>query len=395
MRQNLNDDDLAGKILLHGIKKTPIGIDPTLALHAVLVDDDSGVNGNGDDDISNGSPNYETINAAFRKHGLATDNVAYVEIDWRGSAPADVADTEDLDIAVTVDEGAFTIESVQLRYRVNAGTGSPVSWEDPVTMTYDGGGGFYHHTIDDAEYSLGDVIDFYVRVQTDDTNKEFTCFPTQAQWDWTAPNGDNIPEERDFFSVLVTNSARIPALSTDLQTDPSWTVGTDQWEWGAPNLADFGEQPGNDYRFDDDGAGPSPYCYFTSNDFSVDGEWELTTTAFDLDTEPEDPAYAVISYALWFYARLAEVDDEKFEVHLYGNDSTWYTIQTIDVDESGEDDKDTKRVRWIRQRLKVKNGTGQGEVPFGSSMKLRFRATEASATVESVIDEVRVWGVYE
>lgn len=397
MRDELGDDDHAGAILLHSIKKQPVGIDPTIALHAVQVDDDSGVNSSpsADDDLSNGSPNYETINAAFRLHGLATDNVDYVDIDWTSGTPGDVADTADLTIAVDVDAGSLTLAStdpVKLRWRVNSGSGGGGSWTE-VAMNY-GPPATYSYTIDDANYSVGDVIDFYVRAEVTDADKQYTSFPTQGQHDWTTPNSDDIPEERDFASVLVTNSAKEVALSTDLQSDPSWTVGTDEWEWGAPDLAEFGEQPGNDYPFDDDGVTPSPNCYFTSNEDSVDDDWALTTSTFDLSQTGVD--YAVVSYALWFFSRQSEVTEEKFEVDLYGDDSTWYMIQTIDVEESGGPDADTKRVRWIRQRLTVPNGSGQGQVPFGSSMKLRFRAVvDGAGGVEAVVDEVRVWGVYE
>jgi hypothetical protein len=346
--------------------------------------------------------NVRSTHAAFRKHGLAADNVAYVGIGWSGSAPGDVADNEDLDVSVLVDDGSLTLATtnpVMLRYRINRDEGAGGAWT-AVAMTLRVQGD-YHYAIPSSNFQIGDVVDFYIRAEVTNTSKQFTCFPTQAQFDWTAPNGDNIPEERDFFSVLVTNSSRIEPISTDLRTDPGWTVGVDEWEFGAPDLAEWGQQPGNDYPFDDDlglGGGPTlPNCYFTSNAGSVDGSWELTTSPFDL-TDQRGTDYAVVGYALWFFARQATVGQDKFEVELLGSDNNWYPIQTIDVEPAPGEDDDTKLVRWVRQRLTVQHGTGQDQVPFGSQMKLRFRAAESitrPATVEAVVDEVRVWGVFD
>ncbi len=123
------------------------------------------------------------------------------------------------------------------RYRIYAGSGSGGAWSQ-TTMTYDQPSDSYSATISGSGTEAGDVIDFYVRCET-------TTFPVQAQFDFTSGM-----EERDFFSVVVTESAKSTALSTNLDTDPGWTLGANQWLHGTPGFTNAGEQPGFDYPHD-------------------------------------------------------------------------------------------------------------------------------------------------
>jgi hypothetical protein len=379
MKTSFSDDEYSLSVLLHSIKKQPQYLGPLIAFHAVLVDDDSDINPNGDDVIGNGSPNYEKINASFRLHGLATSNVEYVDIDWSGGAPGDPQEDATIDVAVTVDPGNLTLvgtDPVKLRYRFNQGDGAGGSWTT-TAMTYRSQEDDYHAEIDTTGYAVGTVIDFYVRVEVTDASKRYTSFPLQAQFDFDDANA----EERDFFSVIITNSAKDTVLSTDLQTDPSWTV-SDGWEFGSTPQAEFGETPGYDYPYDSDDAGgtPAPYCYFTGDTQGGD-PYRLTTTSFDLDASMDA---AVVSYAAWVYIRNGTEDVDYLQVEI-GDGSNWVEVDLVTPAGSPAN----ALQRWIRRRVNVPSGQ------LNVGRKLRFSTIRSSGFIEAAVDEVRVWGVYE
>ncbi len=382
MRTALSDDERSGLILLYSILQEPRGVEPDVALHAVLVDDDDELFGSpADDNISNGSPNYEKINAAFRLHDLATSNVPYVTFAWEAGAPTDPQPGDNVTVQVNVSSAyVLAANPMVLRHRINTGTGSGGAWSQ-TTMTYDQPSDSYSATISGSGTEAGDVIDFYVRCETTTAAKKYTCFPVQAQFDFTSGM-----EERDYFSVLVTESTKTTALSTNLDTSPGWTVGTDEWTHGVPGFTAIGEQPGFDYPHDTVGVSPQHKCYYTGDDSGATGAWDLDTATFNLSGAD----VGVVGYALWFYARHATQNTHQFNVYIYDG-SNWHLIQDIDV--SGSSGQATARVRWIRQRIKIPDN-----INLGSGMKLRFRAiggTGGTLKVEACVDEVRVWGVSE
>ncbi len=213
-----------------------------------------------------------------------------------------------------------------------------------------------------------------------DTMRLNRC-PVQAQFDFTSGM-----EERDYFTVVVTESAKTTALSTNLDTSPGWTVGTDEWTHGVPNFESAGQQPGFDYPHDPV-LSVNQKCYYTGDDTGTTGAWDLDTATFDLTGAD----VGVVSYALWFYARNATHDTHKFNVFIYDNPD-WVLIQEIDV--TGGEDEAVARVRWIRQRVRI-----PGAVDLTSGMKLRFQAIGDTSPegfqLEACVDEVRVWGVHE
>jgi len=406
MRKEL---DRSGKILLHSVKKLPIGVDPTIALHAVLVDDDANVfplpHGASNNNLADGSPNYEKINAAFRLHDLATKNVAYVTTEWDGAPPGDPTVTGDFVVRVRVEPGNLelaAVDPVKLRYRLNQGTGAGGTWAEKV-MTFQGGNVWSATLRQGYEITkaLGDLLDYYVRVEVTDPAKRYTCFPTQAQFDFTP--GERVPEERDFFSAVVTNREKTVALETDLyrEPDPPWlrdpndpNKPDERWLFGAPEFRHDAEQPAFDYPYDSDGGtlADGPYCYYTGRNGGVRGDiltWTLTTVPeFNLSGASK----AVVSYALWFYVRLGNPDVDKFEVQL-GSGETWRTIDEIKAVGPPPPHTATALQRWIRRRVKVSDLNPQVD------RALRFKAIRApsslDAMVEACVDEVRVWRVYQ
>jgi hypothetical protein len=388
MKSALNDDDYSLAVLLHSIKAHPEHISPTIALHAVLIDDNSDINPNGDDNVANGSPNYEKINGAFRLHDLAASNVPYVDIDWSGGAPTDPSESsEEIEVAVTVDPGALTLVStnpVQLRYRINPGAGAGGTWS-ATNMTYRTQEDDYHGTIPLSGHSVGDVIDFYVRVEVTTSPSRYTCFPTQAQFDWVDPQYAADVEERDYFSLVVTNGTRTEAFAEDLESNPSWDV-TGDWDYGTTPLVALGETPGFDFPYDYDGSSPGegPNCYFTGDPSPQPPSptvWALTTSAFNLGGANA----AVVSYATWVYIRGGEQTDDRFIVEI-GDGSNWVEIDRVTP--SGSDT--TALQRWLRRRVNVPSGH------LDDGRKLRFTTVHNGVgALEVAVDEVRVWGVHD
>ena len=328
--------------------------------------------------IPNGSPHYEKINEAFRGHGLAADNVAYAAVGWSGSPPGDPAHGQNMAVTVTA---PLTAVQVLLRYRINGGSWNSIEMEevDPGTESPSVP---FQGIIPGANTTVGDVIDLYVRVEMSDTNKPFTCFPTQAQLRFPDPGYG--PDDRNFFTRVVTDSAKQTALSTDFATDPGWTSDpTGKWVFGEPTFTDHGEQPGFDFPFD-----ANTNCCFTHETESVTGTWRLDTNTFSLAGADA----AVVRFALWFFVRNGTAQNDKFIVRI-GDGSTFTTILTVsaqDLDESAPGAE--QRIRWIRKSVTI---TDPNQLMSGRVLRFSAIRNSSNGTIEAAIDEVRVWRAYD
>jgi hypothetical protein len=286
---------------------------------------------------------------------------------------------------VTVDPGNLTLvgtDPVKLRYRRNAGSGAGGTWS-ATNMTYRSQEDDYQGTIPLSGHSVGDVIDFYVRVEVTTSPSRYTCFPTQAQFEWVDPQYAADVEERDYFSVVVTNSTRTEAFAEDLETDPAWDVESGDWDYGTTPLVAFGETPGFDFPYDYDGSSPGegPNCYFTGDPQGSE-DYVLTTAAFDLDPEMDA---VVVSYAAWLYIRGGSENVDYLLVEL-GTGTNW-----IEIDRVTPTGTNTSALqRWIRRRVITTEST-----QFTTGRKLRFSTIRSGGFIEAAVDEVRVWGVYE
>jgi hypothetical protein len=380
----------AGKILLHTTDESFDGVDKTLALIALQKDDNPSIfPGSGADNIlTNGSPNYERINEAFRRHGLAWDNAAYKGFAVDDQSFADPAPGAGISISITVLSGGPALISsgpLKLRYRINGG-----AWT-VATMSGSGQTGPYTYTIPGTGRVAGDWVDWYARAETVDLAKRFTCIPLQAQFVFDNDVSGYTPEERTYFTSYWTSSAKSLAFTFEspVNQEPSGWTKTNGWVWGDPIFTHYGEQPAWDYPWDAAG-GSSTMCYVTGNNESEEPDTvppddqgaRLETASFDLSSATA----AVLSYALWFFVRDGSANNNKFILEI-GDGNNWETIQTISTTEY-EPGKWGQRVRWVRQRVLIPSNQ------LLSGRKLRFTAlcpSGSPAEVEACVDEVKVW----
>jgi len=388
------DELYPGKVLLYGVDMNHDGVDPRIALDALQNDDML----MGNNQLLDGSPNYETINEAFRRHDLAWNNVPYITISFTNSAPGDPPAGQDVTVAVTIGDELelAAVDPVKLRYRINRGP-----WADPVVMTPNPAHPDYIGTIDGSNTATGNVIDYYVRVESTDLSKQYTCLPPQAQFVFPGDveeGYDPDKRERNYRSLFVTCSEREVRLATDFNgtSAPGWTSSpAGKWTHGAPTFTQYGEQPSFDYPFDNDGPSDSrPYCFYTHPTQSVAAGppfWQLTSPQFDASG-----AAATLRFALWFYVRdgLDEGQGnlrDRFLVEV-GDGTTWEEITELSVEATNDFDQTQagaeQKVRWLRMIAKIP------ESQLLPDRRLRFtarRRANSAAVMEACVDEVRVW----
>jgi hypothetical protein len=401
----------AGRMLLHSVLSNPIGVDPGLSAIALAIDDSTSIFGSGDgrdNNHTNGSPNYEAINEAFRRHGLATKNIAYVTMAWVLDLypPADPPPATSFNATVSTNWNGLTRVStnpVKLRYRKNGGAWHEANMTDVSSL---GDNTLWRATIpaniDSINNVTGDVIDYYARAEVTDTKKRYTSLPTQAQFVFDNYPNNQKPEERDYATLIVSSTAKTTALAADFNgAVTAWDSSLDgteaAWVHGVPEFVALGHQPAFDYPYDD-GTPVTQECFYTglNKSVSANANWILTSPSFDLS----GASAASISYALWFYVRNGKANDDKFVVEI-GSGSTWTPIQTISasttcptgencVGAEGVDSPAFAKVRWIRQRIRITSNLSSGQ-------QLRFRAvrhTSSSGTMEACVDDVRITATY-
>lgn len=325
-------------------------------LETLVADDDDG-------DLSNGTPHFAQINAAFNAHGIGTSY--YLGI---GHAPlADQPSPGPYPITATVTYagpiGALDASSPTLHVSLNGGAYFPIA------MTPGGGPGQYAATLPAV---AGAIVRYWVSAA--DVSGGETTSPLGA------------PAEHSHVFLAGATTVQV---ARDLETDPGWTVGdagdaatTGVWIRAEPvgtAVSGVQVQPELDHTPD-----PGALCFVTGNAAVNDpigandvdgGKTTLLTQVFSASglTNP------VVEYYRWYTNNSgADPGNDFWRVDL-SNDggATWAPIENTKVTDNS----------WRRVVFFIAD-----VLPPTATMRLRFVAEDAgpASLVEAAVDDFRL-----
>lgn len=329
-------------ILLH----TGNLITPQIAIDFVTLDDNDAY-------LSNGTPHYPEINAAFSAHNMDPPELNLLQFDFPTGRPELASPVSGTPVQIEVSEidGMLAEDSLQLLYDAGAG------WE--ATALSNVAPGTYEALLPAG--NCGDTIRYYFSAET------------VAGMPVTEPSGAPLGA----YSVLV-GDAIATVLSDDFETDQGWSVVNEDtlwdgaWERGVPADGGLYGGPATDY----DGSGS---CYVTDNaadGADVDYGWtRLVSPPLNLLGGKTQ-----IEYALWYtndFDYAPHNDVFRVEISNDGGGSWTLVHEHGPVTDAG----------WNLFAFEVSE-----HVAPTADMLLRFEASDESpaSVVEAAIDAVRV-----
>lgn len=335
-------------ILLH----TGTGIDPSITIDFLTLDDD-------DSDIGNGTPHYQEIANGFGDHNMDAPPLNLLSFGYPDGRPALISPSGGTTFMVEVTGVASNPQPGTGMLHVDTGSGFVAF---PMTEITDN---IYEATFPAVE--CGTQVRYYVSAET--TNGQTVNDPNDA------------PDSS--FTTISASDLSI-TFEDDFNTNQGWTVSgnaTDgQWERAIPipnSQCDRGN-PGSDF----DGSG---FAFVTDNSAAnqcnsdVDsGQTILTSPAFD--TTGGD---AYISYARWFNnVEGSAPQQDPFTVQISGNNgSTWTNLEVVGP--AG----DEVFGGWYEKTFRVSDF-----ITPSSQTRVRFIAQDLDpqSVVEAAVDAFRV-----
>ena len=321
----------------------------------LTLDDDDG-------DITNGTPNYQDIDSAFREQGYPGYDLAF--FDW-----SNVTDLPD----ISTDAGPYTVSAdvvallfgsvtgVDLSYSINGGA------TQTVAMT-SGGGNTWVGDIP-ALGGVG-VVEYWLEATDNGGNSE--TYPEGAPLDFT------VGDETVLFSYDF-EAGNDEGWEGHLASD---TATTGEWERGDP--LGTAAQPGDDHT---PGAGNTD-CWFTGQgtggsvgENDVDnGITTLLSPVFDLS----GASTVQVKYWRWYSNDEGALPNSDVFLAQLSNDggATWTTAETTgpaDAQSSGG---------WFEGGF-----LADSVLPITSTMRVRFIAEDApnqGSIVEAAIDDFEI-----
>ncbi len=317
---------------------------PTTAIEILTLDDNDG-------DLTNCTPNYAAIAAAFTKHGVTVPKPT-LTASFVGGVPTTL--TPNVAKVVTVNSPTSSGQALALVYRVNGGSFNTV----PMT---EGPSGTFAGTL--PATACPGKVDYYIQ-----RTGGASCI---ALLPATAPTS--------FYTATAASGTATP-FSDNFQTNKGWTVSNTAgltagaWQRGVPANGGRGD-PVADF----DGSGQ---CYLTQNvagDSDVDGGGTyLISPTFDATG-----ADAYISYARWYSNNFGGAPEtDTFVVEISGNNgSTWTNLETVGP--SGVE----VRGGWFYKTFRIAD-----KIAPTSTMKVRFLAQDlgTGSVVEAAVDAVSI-----
>ncbi len=336
-------------ILLHNGTE----ITPQITIDWLTLDDNN-------DDITDGTPHYDCIDAGFSAHNMPAPEISLLAITYPEGLPAMVAPDGSTEFLVQVlPLGGTPNGNVQFAWRP-AGIGS-YSLVPAVGL----GSNRYRATVPASE--CGSEIEFYLVAETT-TGIEVTSpsagpggpFMAVSAVDLLQVYYDNCDSAQDGW--VVTNSAGL--------TDGAW-------EQGVPIGGGVRGDPANDY---DPGSGGG--AWLTANragNSDVDGGTTTLTTA---NFDASDPQ-SLICYARWFSNTFGNAPNEdEMVVEISGNaGAAWVELETVGPTGPEADGG------WYQVCFKVAD-----YVTPGDQVRLRFTVGDLinGSVVEAALDAFEI-----
>ena len=321
-------------------------IGPEITLIFLQLDDDDG-------DVSNGTPHFEQIAAAFDAHNMQAPEILWLNITFPNGVPEEI------------DPDGGT--SFQVNVANNVANQIPGSG----TLHLDIGNGFQEipmTVLDSNSYmatfpamDCAQVVSYFVRVDAD--NGEDTTQPPSA------------PDRGTFIAVSAQSIEVI--VEDDFETDQGWAVTGNAtegiWERGVP----AGDGDRRDPLADADGSGS---CYLSENragNSDVDGGSTILTSPI-LNASIEEGDAVLLTYYRWFHSGGAPTDTLVVEAS-NNNGQSWTTIEV-----NGPGGPNAVG-GWIQQRLFLNEF-----LTPSNAMRVRFTAIDGGSPsiVEAGIDGV-------
>ncbi|MDX2116909.1 MAG: GC-type dockerin domain-anchored protein [Planctomycetota bacterium] len=314
---------------------------PGTPIEVITADDNDG-------DITNGSPNYTPICAAFSKHNITCPSASGVDFSYPNGRPANVAPGESTALDVTVVSAVSSPESGsgKLFARVG-GVGSYV--EVPRQQL---GTNQYRFTLPPAQ--CGQTIEYYItaKATTGGVNYEPLSAPSVP---FTALAGVNVT------TVAALNSESISGFSASANGASSGA-----WQSRAPIAAGAGD-PAADY----DGSGKA---WVTDNraGFDVDGgPVQLFSPTFNLSGYSR----AVLSYARWL---TCDTGEDRMQVDISSDGgTTWQPLETV-----------APTAGWQKAEFELSS-----IIPLTSSVRVRYSVNDPSdnSITEGAVDAINLF----
>ncbi|MDX2117252.1 MAG: GC-type dockerin domain-anchored protein [Planctomycetota bacterium] len=316
---------------------------PTTAIEVLTLDDNDG-------DLSNCTPNYAAITAAFTKHGVPVPKPS-LTASFVGDQPSII--TPNLPKIVTISSPTSAGTAMALVYRVNGGSYTTLAMTESPSGTFSAAL---------PATACPGTINYYI---------QRTSGSCAAYLPAAAPT--------TVYTASVAGSSATP-ISDTFQSNLGWTVSNTTgltagaWARGIPANGNRGD-PTADY----DGSGQ---CYVTQNvagDSDVDGGGTyLISPTFNASGGD-----AYVSYARWYSNNFGGAPEtDTFVVEISNNNgSTWTNLETVGP--SGTE----VRGGWFYKTFRIAD-----KIAPSSTMKVRFLAQDlgTGSVVEAGVDAFKV-----
>ncbi len=341
-----------------------------ILLDALTADDNDG-------NLANGTPNFQTIIAAFARSGISFLSRAEFLLTEGADVQAGQNFVVEADVVADPTDTLFNLyfDKAKVYFKINNDTTTNVVNMLPVA----GSGTLYRATL--PAYSAGTIISYYAAL-TDLFGTKAQIFPSNVLT--PAPN-NNLPYyalvgyNRSLYQDVESQIGWSLSVPTDNSTTGRWIIASP-----TPSFANAASQT-SIVQTGSDFSPQGVKCAVTGNatsgtspqgDNDVDnGTTTITSPPFDL-TGMNLP---LISYRRWYTnATGSDPNNDSWIVQISGNGTTWVNV---------EDTKVTDR-EWRRNLVKVSNYM----VPT-ATVSMRFIASDlnAGSIVEAAIDDIEVY----
>jgi hypothetical protein len=335
-------------ILLHGAVTT---ITPAITVDFLTLDDDNG-------DISDGTPNYFRIAAAFNAHSMTAPALAPVKFRYPNGRPP-----------LASPAGSTTVE-----FEVEPLGGTPVAGSARAYVRGPGAGAF-----SEVPLTVLGANSYRLTIPAGSCGGETRYYLTAQAVGGTTVSSPSTAPAASWSSILASSLNSL--VFDDFETNSGWTVGAagdnaTSGVWVRADPVGTIAQPEDDHT-----PAPGVACWVTGN--AAPGAADGTNDVDNGVTTLVSPTYNLagydavyVSYWRWYSNNLgAAPNEDVFPIEVSNNNgATWTTLEIVSENANA----------WVYKRFLVNS-----VLPLTSQMKFRFRAQDlgSGSLVEAALDD--------